>query len=97
MSPVNLGAILGGRSIGSAPTGQPGDTLVKVFTIITVIFTIIGGLLVIVTIAPLLLGGAFLGSFGGDSSIFSGAMFLGVVAILIGMAPVILILVVVPG
>jgi hypothetical protein len=76
---------------------QPSDTLVKVFTIFTALFSITGVLLVIVTIAPLLLGGAFLGSFGGyGNSIYSGAMFLSFLAVLIAMAPVVLLLVVVP-
>lgn len=80
-----------------AAPAHPSDTLVKVFTIFTVLFSIIGALLVIVTIVPLLLGGALFSSFGGyGSSIFSGAMLLSVVGVLIAMAPVILLLVVVP-
>jgi hypothetical protein len=88
------------RSAANAPLAapvQPSDTLAKVFTIFAALFSITGALLVIVTMAPLLLGGSLLGSFGGyGSSIYSGAMFLGFLAALIAMAPVVLLLVVVP-
>lgn len=80
-----------------AAPAQPNDTLVKLFTINAVLFTILGAFIVIGTIAPLLLGGAFMGGFGDvGGGLLSGAMFLGAFVTLIVMAPLFILLIVVP-
>ena len=80
-----------------AAPAHPSDTLVKVVTIFTVLFTILGALLGIGSIAPLLLGGAFMGGFGDvGGGLLSGAMFLGAFATLIVMAPLLILLIVIP-
>lgn len=76
---------------------QPNDTLVKLFTISAVLLTILGAVLVIGSIAPLLLGGAFMGGLSNvGGRLASGAMVLGAFATLIVMTPLIFILIAAP-